>query len=65
MEETIDTIIDMIVSTAHSLPRPLLPQAPLSLSNSSLCFLILQKLNTEQSVSVPLQLSLSLWVTHG
>uniref|UniRef100_A0A8D2NN42 Collagen alpha-1(VI) chain n=1 Tax=Zosterops lateralis melanops TaxID=1220523 RepID=A0A8D2NN42_ZOSLA len=65
VEETIDTIIDMIVSTAHSLPRPLLPQAPLSLSNSSLCFLILQKLNTEQSVSVPLQLSLSLWGPKG
>lgn len=59
MEETIDTIINMIVSTAHPLPSPPPPQAPLSLSNSSLCFLVFQKLNTEQSVSVPRQLSLS------
>lgn len=32
MEETINTIIDMIVSTACPLPSPPPPQAPLSLS---------------------------------
>uniref|UniRef100_A0A8C5IVC9 Collagen alpha-1(VI) chain n=1 Tax=Junco hyemalis TaxID=40217 RepID=A0A8C5IVC9_JUNHY len=30
VEETINTIIDMIVSTAHPLPSPLPPQAPLN-----------------------------------
>uniref|UniRef100_A0A8C0VEP8 Collagen alpha-1(VI) chain n=1 Tax=Cyanistes caeruleus TaxID=156563 RepID=A0A8C0VEP8_CYACU len=33
VEETINTIIDMIVSTAHPLPRLSAPQDPLSLSN--------------------------------
>lgn len=33
VEETINTIIDMIVSTAHPLPSPQPPQAQPSLSN--------------------------------